>query len=190
MGTRVTGSTTSSTTTSPATSRRTASPSPDRFTSTASQGLPDSWPLVRVLLRKTDAAYLSDRRLPFLKATNYLESTLGHTFWALAWGRKSVTRGRDHCYVICQRQMWNSTAIESCNRISSAMIFVLCSTLCSVCRITQVSNMYCLQKLWYMSHTSLIIVDVTSCTMPAAMKTKFLRVGPELSPPSGNYLIK
>ena len=162
MGTRVTGSTTLSTTTSSE----------------------------LLFCHKLTASQNYEERMLVCHFQSHKLSLRLHTFWALTWGRKSVTRGRDHCYVICQRQMWNSTAIESCNRISSAMIFVLCSTLCSVCRITQVSNMYCLQKLWYMSHTSLIIVDVTSCTMPAAMKTKFLRVGPELSPPSGNHLIK
>ena len=160
MGTRVTGSTTSSTTTSPATSRTTTSPSPDRFTSTASQGLPDSWPLVRVLLGKTDAAYLSDRRLPFLKATNYLESTLGHTFWALAWGRKSVKRGRGGrrlcCVILRHRQMWNSGEMP-CNRISRSL---QCNALA------------------FKVDSSRVVSCVNS------------QSGNQLSPPAGNCLIK
>ena len=104
MGTRVTGSTTLSTTTS-----------------------------CELLFghKLTASQNYEERRLVCHFQSHKLSPRL-HTFWALAWGRKSVTRGRCHCCVICQRQMWNSITIESFYRISSAMILVLCNTLCMI----------------------------------------------------------
>ena len=121
MGTRVTGSTTLSTTTS--------SELLFGHKLTASQSY-------------------EERRLVCHFQSHKLSPRL-HTFWTVAWGRKSVTRGRDHCCVICQRQMGYSTAV-SCNDPCVVQYFVFAvphnSSLKYVLQV--------LQKLWYGSHNT------------------------------------
>ena len=121
MGTRVMGSTTLSTTTS-------------------------SEPLFG---HKLTASQNYEERMLVCHFQSHKLSLRLHTFWTLAWGRKSVTRGRDHHCVICQRQMWNT-----CYRISSAMILVLCNTLCKIQNTSLKYVLQVLQNLWYVSHNT------------------------------------